>query len=153
MKFAESDKRIITLPQYENTLIYFLLKNGEVVYVGQTKKGISRPLSHHDKKFDEIKILYCPENELDYTEDKFIQKYKPVYNHQCNYKERWGLKRVRNHIRQYTGQVNYTVPRLKRVLNELNIVPEKDCFNGSETISFDEYELVMEYIKGEYSNV
>lgn len=147
MKFSENSNNIITVPKYENNFVYFLLNDGEVVYVGQTKNGLIRPLSHRDKEFNEIKILYCDSDELDITEDKYIQKYKPIYNKQNNYAVRWSLKRVRDCIRNQTRQTNYTVPRLKKVLKELNIIPERDCFNGKETISFDEYTVVMEYIR------
>lgn len=147
MKFSENERNIITIPKYENCFVYFLLNCGEVVYVGQTQNGLSRPLSHRDKNYDEIKILYCSANELDLIEDKYIQKYKPIYNKQNNYAVRWGLLRVRNCIRKQTGISNYTVPRLRKVLKELNIIPDKDYFNGQETISFDEYKTVIEHIK------
>lgn len=147
MKFAENEKSIITIPKYQKCFVYFLLKKGEVVYVGQTQNGIARPFSHTDKDYDEIKILYCDAKELDITEDKFIQKYRPIYNKQSNYAVRWGLLRVRNSIRGLTGISNYTVPRLKKVLKKLNITPVKDYFNGKETISFDEYCVVVDYIK------
>lgn len=101
-KFDEHEN-VITVPRYNDVFIYFLIKSGEVVYVGQTKQGLTRPLSHRDKDFDEIKIMYCTENALDSLEDKYIQKYKPHYNKQSNYAMRWGLQRVRNEIRKATG--------------------------------------------------
>lgn len=146
MIFSEQDKNIITVPKYDNCFIYFLLQQKEVVYVGQTEHGIIRPLSHRDKDFDEIKILYCNPNELDILEDTYIQKYKPAYNKQNNYAIRWSLTRVRNCIRRQAGYEKYTVPRLKRVLKELNITAVKDCFNGKETISFDEYKAVIRHL-------
>ena len=149
MKFLENEKDIITVPKYKKCFVYFLLNDGEVVYVGQTQNGLTRPLSHHDKIFDEIKILYCSADELDLTEDKYIRKYKPIYNKQSNYAIRWSLKRVRDCIRNQTDLTDYTVPKLKKVLKKLNITPEKDYFNGKETISFDDYISVMEYIKKE----
>ena len=152
MKFSEVNENVITLPKYQNCFVYFLLKGGEVIYVGQTNNGLIRPLSHRDKDFDEIKILYCSAEELDLIEDKYIQKYKPVYNKQSNYAVRWGLKRVRDSIRRQTALTNYTIPRLKKVLKKLNITPEKDYFNGNETISFDEYVLVREYVSKEENN-
>lgn len=146
MKFNETDKNIITVPKYEDCFIYFLLKNGEVVYVGQTQHGLTRPLSHRDKDFDEIKILYCKSNELDILEDTYIQKYKPIYNKQNNYAMRWSLIRVRNCIRQQKGYENFTVPRLRKLLKELNINPIKDYYNGKETISFGEYQIIVNII-------
>lgn len=153
MQFKEDNKNIITVAKYENCFIYFLLNNNEVVYVGQTKHGLKRPLSHTNKEFDEIKILYCKENELDITEDKFIQKYKPIYNKQNNHVVRWSLVKVKNCIRAQLNQPRYSMPKLKKVLKTLNIVPEIDYFNGKETILFDEYKAVMEYLRSnEYDN-
>lgn len=62
-----------------------MISKNNVVYVGQTQHGISRPLSHNDKVFDEIKILYCNINDLDILEDFYIEKYKPKYNKSRNY--------------------------------------------------------------------
>lgn len=59
MKFCEDESMVITIPKYASNLVYFLLKDNEVVYVGQTTQGIVRPFSHRDKDFDEIKIIYC----------------------------------------------------------------------------------------------
>lgn len=146
MKFEES-KNIITVPKYTNCFVYFLVKNSEVIYVGQTRNGLIRPFSHRDKDFDEIKILYCNSDELDIMEDTYIQKYKPPYNKQNNYAVRWSLKRVRNCIRQQTGYENYTVPRLKKVLKELNIYTINDYYTGRETISFDEYRTVVQHLR------
>lgn len=145
MKFNETDKPILTVKNYSGCLVYFLLQDGEVVYVGQTAHGLSRPFSHHDKVFDEVKILFCEPEELDLIEDKYIQKYKPRYNKQSNYAVRWSLLRVRDNVRRISGCESYTVPQLKRLLKTLNIKPEKDHFNKRETISFNEYTAVLSY--------
>lgn len=147
MRFSENEQNVITVPRYQECFVYFLLYEDEVVYVGKTNNGLARPLAHRDKIYDEIKIIYCKANELDLTEDKYIQKYKPIYNKQNNYAIRWGLKRVRDSIRKQTSLTDYTVPMLKKVLRELNIHAEKDHYNGKETISFDEYNSVIEHIK------
>lgn len=149
MKFEETNKNIITIPKYENCFIYFLLKDNEVVYVGQTKHGIIRPLTHtKDKDFNEIKILYCEEKELDLTEDCYIQKYKPLYNKQNNYAVRYSLLRVRDIVRRQFNQPKYTIPRLKKVLKLLNIETDRDYYTRKETISFNDYKRVIEHIRG-----
>ena len=145
MKFEE--KNALTIQRCEYTFVYFLLKNKEVVYVGQTKKGFARPFSHRDKDYDEIKIIYCEPNELDITEDQYIRKYKPVYNKQNNAAMQWSLTRVRNNVREKCNIPNYTIASLKSALKKLNIVPEKDYYNGRLTISFDEYVAVINYTK------
>lgn len=146
MIFKENNDNIVTIPKCEDCFIYFLLKNCEVVYVGKTQHGLTRPLSHRDKDFDEIKILYCNLDELDVLEDTYIQKYRPTYNKQNNYAMRWSLTRVRNCIRQQAGYENYTVPRLRKLLKELGITPIKDYYNGKETISFNEYQTIVNTI-------
>lgn len=147
MRFTETGERVITVPKYENCFVYFLLKNCEVVYVGQTQNGLIRPLSHRDKDFDEIKLIYCEASELDILEDTYIQKYKPIYNKQNNYAIRWGLSRVRDCIRRDIGLKSYTVPRLKKVLKLLNITPETDYYTGRQSISFEQYKAVMEHLR------
>lgn len=147
MKFCEKGKQFITVPKYQNCFVYFLLKDNEVIYVGQTKHGLARPLSHRDKDFDEIKILYCDATNLDILEDTYIQKYQPTYNKQNNYAIRWGLLRVRNRIRENTGFSNYTVPKLKRLLKELNINAKTDIYTGKQTISFDEYKIIIKHLR------
>jgi len=65
-------------------IIYFLLFDKEVVYVGQSKKGLPRALSHPDIKHSSIAIYECEISELDYYEDFFIAKYQPIYNKRFN---------------------------------------------------------------------
>lgn len=142
MKFNEPDKDIKTIPNILDSLIYFLLNEGEVVYVGQTNNGLRRPFSHRDKEFTEIKFFFCPSQELDYWEDCYIQKYDPIYNKQSNYKMRWGLQRVKKQIQKHKFP-EYTLWDLRKVLKELKIVPQRDTYNGNETISFNEYKLIM----------
>lgn len=145
MKFNEPGKDIKSIPNVSDSLIYFLLDGEDVVYVGQTHHGLRRPFQHFDKDFTEIKFFHCPPEELDYWEDCYIQKYKPIYNKQCNYKIRWGLYRVRNQVRKYKFP-QYTMWDLRAVLKTLMIVPQKDFYNGKETISFDEYKAIMCYL-------
>ena len=59
--------------EYGKTFIYFLCKDKEVIYVGQTKQGLYRPFSHTDKDFDEIMIYNCEEKELDNIENEYIE--------------------------------------------------------------------------------
>ena len=68
------------------SLIYFLLSAGRVVYVGQTRNGFSRPLSHvGTKDFDEIRVMGANEDSLDELEDEYIRRYEPKYNIQPNF--------------------------------------------------------------------
>jgi cell division protein FtsB len=60
--------------------IYFLIKEGEIVYVGQSKNVFGRMNGHADKDFDYISFLPCRADELDLMEARYIVKYKPILN-------------------------------------------------------------------------
>lgn len=139
------EEEALTIPKVKNCLIYFLLKNDEVVYVGQTKSGLYRPLSHiYSKDFDTIKIIETNEKDLDLLEDEFIKKYKPLYNKQVNYAKNYGLEKVRNNVRSLTNNKNYSLRDLRKLLKKLEI--EIVIFNDKETISYDDFTKVKNYI-------
>lgn len=152
MKFEET-KDVITIEKYQNVFIYFLLSKSEVMYVGQTKQGIVRPMSHKDKCFDEIKIIYCKENELDLLEDLYIKKYKPYYNKAVNYSMNYSLSRTRNKIREHFNDKVFNLTRLKKIIKLLNI----QVYSHDITlyISVDDYKRIIDYIEetGNFINV
>ena len=143
MKFEENDIAI-TLPKYQNSFIYFLLKDDEVVYVGQTSNGIVRPLSHRNKDFDTIKIIYCDILELDLLEDKYIVKYRPRYNKTLNHAMRYSMMTARNKIRKIFNN-NITITDLKKIIRLLDI--ELVEFNGVLNIKREDYEQVVRHLK------
>lgn len=67
---------------HKGSCIYFLFKNDEVVYVGQSKLGLSRLYEHcMNKDFDAYS--YVPvdnEGDLNYIEAMYIHLFKPIYN-------------------------------------------------------------------------
>tara|TARA_R110002153_G_scaffold14491_2_gene52508 strand:+ start:211 stop:690 length:480 start_codon:yes stop_codon:yes gene_type:complete len=68
-----------------NKLIYLLVKNNEVVYVGQSNRGVLSRLSSHikNKDFDEVFYKlpkYNLSSSLNDLESKLTSKYKPTYN-------------------------------------------------------------------------
>lgn len=137
-----------TLKVYGNVFIYFLLNKNDVVYVGQTKKGIVRPLSHrYDKIFDTIKFIYCEENELDYLEDKYILKYKPKYNKTVNIISNYSLQRTRDKIRKLCNNNNITIRTIKKLLIDIDVKPFE--FNGILYIKNEEFEKLFIHIKKE----
>lgn len=118
MKFEENQS--VRLPKIQDCLIYFLVKKNEVVYVGQTKNNINRPLQHkNDKDFDDIYVLPCNEIELDYLEDKYIKKYNPFYNKIINLKVNSSLTKIRNHINSIFPTFNLST--LKKIIINNNI--------------------------------
>jgi hypothetical protein len=146
MQFEENKEKFIMVPNYKNSFIYFLLKNNEVVYVGQTKKGISRPFAHTNKDYDSIRIMYCKNDELDYFEDKYITKYKPIYNKQVNYKYNYSFTMVKGLIRKNTNLKDFNLIDLKKIIKILDI---KISFDYNVfTITFNDYEKIYNFIKG-----
>ena len=79
--FSNSKKYLIRL-QKEQPIIYFLLKNGEIVYVGQSYTlKTKRPWSHSDKDYDEMLIYPVQDKtQLSALETYLIYKLNPKYN-------------------------------------------------------------------------
>ena len=65
--------------------IYFLIKNSEIVYIGQSTNGISRIQQHTDKDFDSYFILETSKEHLNDLESHYIVKFNPVYNKRVSY--------------------------------------------------------------------
>ena len=65
----------------EKPCVYFLIKNNEIVYVGQTVKLHNRLQQHKlDKDFDSYFFLECKKEELLALERKYIFEFLPVLN-------------------------------------------------------------------------
>jgi len=61
--------------------IYFLVKNNEVVYIGQSRSIEVRVSAHiGSKDFDKAYFFECPIEELDEIEMELIRAVKPVLN-------------------------------------------------------------------------
>lgn len=62
--------------------IYFLLMEGEVVYVGQTTNFLARLHKHQrdGKAFDAFSFMQCRPEDLDELEATYIDAFLPVYN-------------------------------------------------------------------------
>lgn len=76
----------ITLNNYTKALIYFLIKDDKVIYVGKSKNGFKR-IFEHKKDFDCFTYIECDESILDILETKYIEKFKPICNNNsgsCN---------------------------------------------------------------------
>lgn len=70
----------IDIPQYP--IVYFLIQDNQVKYVGQTKKGIIHRLGKHIRvwRIDMIFYMPVPEDRLDEFERYYIQYYQPEFN-------------------------------------------------------------------------
>jgi hypothetical protein len=72
--------RLYYTPAWVFCGVYFLVRDGRVVYVGQGVNCGSRSLSHSDKKFDHVFVMPCPRQDLNKVEAAFISVLKPEYN-------------------------------------------------------------------------
>ena len=144
MKFEE--KKFVTVVNYGKCFIYFLIKNDEVVYVGQTKKGLIRPLTHTDKEYDSLKIIYLYEIDQDVLEDFYIRKYNPIYNKTYNNFVNLSLTTARNRIRKIIGYEKFTIPKLRKTMLYLNI--EEKEMNNQHYINSNDFEILYNFLKG-----
>lgn len=100
MKYLENSD--FSFPKLNNCFVYFLVDKEEVVYVGKTTQGIVRPLSHKDKNFERIEIVFVDKKNLDEEEGKYILKYLPKYNFAAS--GYFSLQSVKKKIRELTGK-------------------------------------------------
>lgn len=119
MKFDEKDFE--TVDNKNLCLIYFLLLDDEVVYVGQTTRGLLRPFSHWDKNFTSVKVKYVEEKYLDAAEDFFIKKYLPKYNKMLNNKMNYTVKSVHQTLKNDYNLKSFNIRKFKKLVEELNI--------------------------------
>ena len=59
--------------------VYFLYESGEIVYIGKSKRILTR-LAEHEIYYDEVKILHVNENILDRLEIILIKHHLPIQN-------------------------------------------------------------------------
>lgn len=90
--------------------VYFLLRDGEVVYVGQTTIGLSRIRQHKDKVFDEVYVLRCDKHELDELEGAYIIKYNQVYNRKLNEGAYMSMAALKSGVRKDLKRLMSNVP-------------------------------------------
>lgn len=112
----------LELPERPVPIVYFLVKeNKEVVYVGQTAQGWTRPYQHRDKDYDKIYVLPCPLEAITIYENYYIYKYEPKYNKTIQDCSNYKIFHVRQIIRKLTNDDTLDIPRLRVMLDELNI--------------------------------
>lgn len=98
--------------------IYFLLDDGEVVYVGKTTNVYGRIVQHLvDKKFDRYYFHPCKPYEVDELEVKYILAYEPKYNNNLPHNIRYF------HYVSIRRLLNTTAPPLKRFIALRGIKP------------------------------
>ena len=127
MEFNEPS--YVDMTQSPKVFVYFLLQNKEVIYVGQTKKGMARVYAHEDKQFTNVYIIETSPDTLDYLEDIYIKKYKPKYNKKLNATQNYTYSRVVKEINSNWVKScsvpckTFTRRKLDNIVKELGIVP------------------------------
>lgn len=60
--------------------IYFLIKDNEIVYIGQSTNIFARLSGHGNKDFDSVTFVPCEKSELNIMESLYILAYRPKLN-------------------------------------------------------------------------
>ncbi len=102
--------------------VYFLKRNNKVIYVGQSKRVMSRLSAHANKKYDEITILWCATKNLLPFERRMIKKYDPKFNGHCENPD--GTIRVRISPQCESLLASY-ISSAKLLFNGYNVSPVK----------------------------
>ena len=77
--------------------IYFLYKNEQLVYIGQSTDILLRIRNHFkEKDFDNYSYFECEISKLNQVERLFIEKYTPLLNKCLNIKERKERKKQKH---------------------------------------------------------
>lgn len=77
------DGRKQIMPKEGNSIIYFLIDDDEIVYVGQTKKQLHLRLAYHKNNgrvFDRSEITEVESKYADVVESCYIHTLRPKYN-------------------------------------------------------------------------
>ena len=86
LKDADGLRRVGMLD--EEWMIYFIVRDGQVIYVGQTTQGNRRFVSHQRYKLGDtvlaIRMPITTSRDLDFHESKWIYKLKPKLNYARN---------------------------------------------------------------------
>ena len=84
----------LNLKRYEvetdvKNIVYFLMKDDEVVYIGHTTRGIKRILEHfNNKDFNNYAFYETDEEKLFDLEKKLIRMYMPKYNNEYYFEKK-----------------------------------------------------------------
>jgi len=97
--------------------IYFLLKDSQIVYIGQTTNGLTRVLAHKDKDYDSYSFFPTSKENLNYLESINILHYKPIYNKSFISTTFTTIGGLNVQYKKYFGNANLRV--LKKVVKKL----------------------------------
>lgn len=151
MKFEEKNaKKYLRQTGKEQGYIYFLMDKDEVVYVGQTKCGILRPLAHKDKQFDSFYMKKCKIDLLDKRETEMILKYQPKYNGNfINTKDLMSISRLRKELLENGYEIRSVF--LQKVFDKLGIVPLS--IKNTKSFYKKDIKAIKNYINLNYAKI
>lgn len=127
-------------------LIYFLLDKGEVVYVGQSTKGLNRVKQHlyeGKKQFDDFKIEKCKSDRLNDLENYYILKYRPKYNNLLN-NNMVSTLYIYTKVKEKFGFVVYSINYVNEVIK--NLKSNYEIYNGQIKIHKDFADKISEFM-------
>lgn len=142
MKFSEEDASHLGMPPY--SMVYFLLSNDEVVYVGQTNVGTGRIGAHlADKSFDDVCAIRCDPADLDALEDYYIWKYMPKYNRKPNTVCSVSLNSAKTSVEEALSR-KVGIRKIKTLIDALEI--KLRTFNDVAYMSKKDLGLLIDFI-------
>lgn len=122
--------------------IYFLIRNNDIVYIGQTKKGIERITKHFkNKDFDSYYFYSCDLKHLDILEALNIMFYKPKYNKSLN-DNFFTFNSIKNILKKYFF-ITATIKKIKFFINISKI--KIFYFDNIEYIENKDFEKIYLY--------
>lgn len=71
-----------SIEDYLKSIIYFLIKDDKIVYVGQSSTGYKRIFDHNKKDYDSFFVLEINQEHLNAVESLYIDYFKPCLNTQ-----------------------------------------------------------------------
>ena len=130
--------------------VYLLLKNNQVIYVGQTTNGINRIKQHFVKKeieFDEYRTIKCSKKDLNNLEDFYIIKYQPKYNKKINssvVKPTYIIHKIKDII----GFNPYSIKRIDEIIEKTPF--EKFVFKKETVLKKENAEAIADFCIKKY---
>ena len=129
--------------------IYFLIKDKEIVYIGQSITPTARILNHckeEKKDFDSFYVHHCSVEDLNVLETIFIIHYKPRYN-SCpkNPIDEWHpyamttIGRIKQTLKE-----NCFDPRLLKKWNKGGLISPVAHFDGSDFYWYKDFSELMD---------
>lgn len=131
------------------TIVYFLINDGEIVYVGQSKLGLSRVYQHRDKVFDGVYYIPVKADMLDTVENYYILKFKPKYNKTLSKYGFISLYVLRKRMKENGLPAPYFhIPKIKQAIRTLDI--GISVFNGLFYVSDRDGQKIIDYLFKNY---